>query len=213
MQIATRKTVFSLPDKDIKLKVVKDVESLITDPGDEDKVPCWAEIWPAARGIARWVWENISFNDEDMLELGAGLGLPGIVCALKGARVTFSDFNEWALELAMENAGLNGVSNVTCFLGDWRNFNLDHSFQWILCSDVTYDPKLNIYLLDIIKQNLAPGGNLLVSHPGRPATFEFLNNVLKLCRWKQFDTQVPVTIDDPYFPHYNIHIHHWKQDL
>lgn len=213
MDITTTEIIFPLPGKDIKLKVVKDVESLITDPEDEDKVPCWAEIWPAARGLALWVWCNLSFDGEDMLELGTGLGLPGIICALKGAKVTFSDFNQSVLELAMENARVNGVSNIDSFLGDWRRFNLKHRFQWILCSDVTYDPKLNVYLLDIIKRNLAPGGSLLISHPGRKASFEFMQNLLKVSHWERFDTQISITVDDPILSHYNIHIHYWKQRI
>jgi len=207
----TKELIFSLPSKDIKLKVVADVEALITNPEDEDKVPCWAEIWPAARGISHWIWNNLSFHGENLLELGAGLGLPGIICALKGAVVTFSDFNASALELAMQNAKINGVHTANKFLGDWRDFNLEQHYKWILCSDVTYDPRLNIYLLEIIKKNLTSGGNLLLAHPGRPATFEFLNNLDKLFRWQKIDTEIPITIDDPYFPHYNIHIHHWKQ--
>lgn len=211
MPMKTKELIFSLPQRDIRLKVVADIESLITDPEDEDKVPCWADIWPAARGVSYWVWKNVSFHGDDLLELGTGLGLPGIVCALKGANVTFSDFNQSALTLALENARINEAHNVNSFLGDWRKFNLKKRYQWILCSDVTYDPKLNAYLLDIVKQNLNPGGNLLVSHPARPATFEFMNNLQKLSGWKQFNSEVPITIDDPYFPYYNIHIHHWKQ--
>lgn len=207
----TKELIFALSSKDIRLKVVANVEALITNPEDEDKVPCWAEIWPAARGISHWVWNNLSFHGEDLLELGAGLGLPGIVCALKGAVVTFSDFNPSALELAIQNAEINGVHTANKFLGDWRKFNLKQRYKWILCSDVTYDPKLNIYILNIIQNNLSPGGNLLVAHPGRPATFEFLNNLEKIFNWQKINTEIPISIDDPYFPHYNIHIHHWEQ--
>lgn len=212
IKIKTKKTVISLPGRDIILNVVDDVETLITDPGDEDKVPCWAAVWPAARGLALWIWHNLSLAGEDVLELGAGLGLPGTVCAVKGARVTFSDFNPQALQLAVENAKLNGAAQVEAFLGDWRCFQLNRKFRWIICSDVTYDPKLNPYLVDIITKNLKPGGNLLVAHPGRKTTFDFLRELEQMWPWSQRETKIPVTIDDPILPYHNIYIHHWQHN-
>lgn len=192
----------------IELFGVKDVEKLITDPTDEDKVPCWAEIWPAARGLSRWVWDNIDFNGDPLLELGTGLGLPGIVCGLKGAKVTFSDFNPSALELAKKNAVLNGLKDIDFLLDDWRDFQSTRQYKWVMGSDIFYDPKLNIYLKKVIDQTTADGGNVLMAHPGRPATFAFVNELLSLARVKGEEKSViPVTIDDPYFPYYEIHVH------
>lgn len=204
----TKEITFSLPGRDLKLMVVADVESLITDPTDEDEVPCWAEIWPAARGLALWLWNNVEFNGEQLLELGAGLGLPGIVCGLKGAEVVLSDFKREALSLARENARLNGLSNIRCHLGDWRSFDLDRKFDYIIGSDIFYDPKLNVHLLRIVNLNLKERGHLIIAHPGRPATYDFINNLRELKDWKQVDAAVEVTVDDPYFPHYRIDIHH-----
>ncbi|MDE1870779.1 MAG: methyltransferase [Candidatus Micrarchaeota archaeon] len=45
-----------------------------------------------------------------VLDLGTGTGIQGIVAALKGCEVTFSDIDEKALECARANAEQNGVS-------------------------------------------------------------------------------------------------------
>lgn len=54
----TGETVIKLPGLEIPLILVEDVEALITDPSDEDKIPLWAVIWPAAMGLSRYVWET-----------------------------------------------------------------------------------------------------------------------------------------------------------
>lgn len=202
--------IFDLPGRQVSLLGVKDVVSLITDPTDEDKVPCWAEIWPSARGLAQWIWENATFAGDRLLELGTGLGLPGIVCGIKGAQVTFSDFNPSALELVRLNATRNGLLDFSTYLGDWRDFKLTGKFPWVLGSDIFYDPKLNVYLKELIPRVTAERGNILIAHPGRPASFSFVEELKEIVGFDEQHRVVPVTIDDPYFPYYEIHIHHIK---
>jgi predicted nicotinamide N-methyase len=190
----------------LTVRVIKDIEAIITDPDDEDKVPLWADIWPAARGMAQYIWEYVNFTDKQVLELGAGVGLSGVVAALKGAKLTVTDYNEQALNLTQENLILNGIKDAESFLGDWRSFALEKQFDWIIGSDVLYDPKLNSHILDIIKKNLLPEGKLLFSHPGRLPTYEFIDYIVNE-DFQENRMQIPVEIDDPFFPYYNISVH------
>lgn len=204
--VETKEISLSLPGRELRLALVKNVEELITDPEDEDKVPCWAEIWPAARGLASYIWENLSFRGEHVLELGSGLGLPGVVCGLKGARVTFSDFNPLALEISARNAFLNGLSRFCCLQGDWRRFPGAGKFDWIVGSDIFYDPKLNPHLAGVFKECLEVGGRLLLAHPGRKASFEFVTGLLEEGFRMEDEALLPVHIDDPHFPYYEIRV-------
>lgn len=209
LNVSTREITIFLPGLTLSLLVARNMEDLITDPADEDNIPLWAEIWPAARGLARYIWENITFSGGTVLELGAGVGLPGLVCGLKGARVTFSDYKPEALQLCMANAGLHGVEEADCLLADWRDFKIGRQFDWIIGSDILYDPKFHPFLADIFCHCLRPGGQLLISHPGRPATFNFLKERLQENFHVVAQKITPVTIEDPYFPHYDIYIHHY----
>ena len=164
------------------------------------------QIWPAARGLSFYIWDKLDFKGGSLLELGSGLGLPGVVCGLKGARVTFSDFNPRALEISAKNALLNGLGSFSCLAGDWRCFPPAGKFQWVVGSDIFYDPRLNPHLAAVIKEHLAGGGYLLLAHPGRQASFEFIAGLMA-DGFKVQDEEVrPVCIDDPHFPYYEIRI-------
>lgn len=203
---------FALPDRQLTLDVVGRVEEFIGNPENEYDVPCWAEVWPAAIALAGYL-SGLELQGKRVLELGCGLGLPGLVAAVRGAQVTFSDYHPEALELVRHNAGRLGLTNeqVALYLGDWRRFSLAGQFDLLLASDIMYDPKLNPYLLNLFPRYLAPGGRLLVSHPGRPDTLAALEDFRRRHPWKESREEVHVAVEDPYFPHYQILIHCFRR--
>lgn len=178
MDIQLIRTEFKLTNRIIYLDVVDDVEALITDLADADAVPCWAEVWPSARALARYIYQNLDLCGKSVLELGSGLGLPGTVCGLCGGKIMFSDYNQAAVELSLRNAALNGVE-AEGFMGDWRAFTLQQRFDLILGSDIFYDPQLNPSLLTICKNNLQDGGQILISHQRRLPTYKFVAELKK----------------------------------
>ena len=203
--------IVSLPGKEIKLFITADFEALITDPEDAEKVPCWAAVWPAAYGLAHHIWEHVSFRPEDkVLELGAGMGLPGIVCGLKGARLTLSDFNPQALEMARYNARANGVE-PQLLLADWRYFPDKKYFDIILASDILYDPKLNPSLGPIFQKNIRPGGRIFIAHPQREATYEFIRDWYDPSLFKQQVHWATVELEEALLPRYEIAIQEFKK--
>jgi predicted nicotinamide N-methyase len=207
MTVRTKETVINLTGLDVPFLVVEDVEALITDLGDEDKVPLWAEIWPACRGLSRYIWESMDFTGQKVLELGCGLGLAGVVCGLKGAALTFSDYQPEALEISKRNAALNGLAGVSGFLGDWRNFALEDTFDWIVGSDILYDARFHRHLENIFRLCTAGGKGLLISHPGRKPAFQFVKDWCAKTGSVQEHVVMPVYMADPQFPYYDIHIH------
>ena len=207
MKIQLTRTVFPLPGKDIQLHVVKDVESLITDLSDADLVPCWAEIWPSARALARYIWEYLLPSGETVMEVGSGLGLPGTVCGVKGAHVTFSDYNQDAVNLSVQNAAINGVK-AEGHLGDWRKFEIDRKFDWIIGSDIFYDPKLNPYVLGIFRKYLKPGGQLLLSHQRRQPTYEFVEQVKKELLMSEIQIDSVERDEESVYGKFVVSVHH-----
>lgn len=205
--IKIKRTSFVLPGKEIVLDVVDDVEALITDLSDEDLVPCWAELWPSARALSRYVWEKLDFGGQTLMELGSGLGLPGVVCGVRGADVTFSDYNQDAVNLSIHNAEINGVNATGC-LGDWRHFTIESQFDWIIGSDVFYDPKLNPYVLKIFLKNLKPGGQLLLSHQRRQPTYEFIEQVKHRLKMQEIRVDSVDIDEESVFGKFSVSVHH-----
>src|SRR5215468_5581467 len=59
----------------------------------DEYLPYWADLWPAARMLAKAVLRTPWTPGLHALEVGCGLGLPGIAALAQGLRVTFSDYD------------------------------------------------------------------------------------------------------------------------
>src|SRR5207244_3110406 len=77
----------------------------------DDDLPFWADLWPASRMLAKAVLRQPWTPGLTALELGCGLGLPGVAALARGLRVIFSDRDRTALRFAGSNAALNGYTN------------------------------------------------------------------------------------------------------
>src|SRR5438270_11129964 len=92
----------------------KDSDKLLDHPAvrsafaADEYLPYWTELWPAARMLAKAIFHEPWMPAVEALEIGCGLGLPGIVALSRGLRVTLSDYDATALRFAAENARLNG---------------------------------------------------------------------------------------------------------
>ena len=107
-----------------------------------------------------------------MLELGAGLGLPSLAAALRGADVLATDWAEDAVELLRANAARNHVSlraevarwdEPDCFGAGW---------DLVLAADVLYEQRNAEQLLALLPRLEA--GEILLAEPGRPFARAFL---------------------------------------
>ena len=112
-----------------------------------------------------------------MLELGAGVGLVGFVCASLGAKsVAMTDRDDATLALMHVNARLNGYHDASSsgdraevsidFLdwGDARTY-LDppNVHDYVVASDVLYLPEHCAAFPDAVAGHLKPGGRLVVA--------------------------------------------------
>lgn len=133
---------------------------------DEYK-PYWASLWPAARYLATIVLEDRHIRGTRALEIGCGLGLPGIAALARGLHVTFSDYDAAALRYAAGNARLNGFGNFSTLHMDWRQPPAGLSTPLLLASEPIYVLEHVEPLADFIAQVLEPGGCFIMADAGR----------------------------------------------
>ena len=92
----------------IKVAVVADSETLIDQAEHEDDFPYWAEVWPSAIGLANFIeTPNAPILGRNVLEIGCGLGLTGIVACRQKRKVIFTDWKIEPLFFAHHNTSLN----------------------------------------------------------------------------------------------------------
>jgi predicted nicotinamide N-methyase len=133
----------------------------------DEYLPYWTDLWPAARMLAKVILRESWPAGLSALEVGCGLGLPGIAALAAGLRVTFSDCDATALAFAADNARLNGFQDFELLRLDWRYPPAGRRFPLVLASDLVYELRNINPLVALLKKTLAPGGVCLLTDPNR----------------------------------------------
>jgi predicted nicotinamide N-methyase len=134
----------------------------------DEYMPYWADLWPASRMLARAILNAEWRAGTVALEVGCGLGLPGIAALAKGIHVVFSDCDLTAVRFAAANARLNGFHDFELLPMDWRFPPADRQFPLILCSDLCYECRHVDPLTELIAKLLTPDGLCLLTDQDRP---------------------------------------------
>lgn len=169
-------TVFS-SEPQLRLLRVADTEALLRqltekDFGPDERMPYWADLWPSALFLARLLRESGSLRGQQVVELGAGLGLVAVTAAQLGAQVTATDYFEDAVRFMEANAALNGVSlEARCM--DWRHLPAGLEAQQVLAADVLYESRMVQPVAEAIAQLLVPGGTARITDPLRSPADSF----------------------------------------
>jgi predicted nicotinamide N-methyase len=138
---------------------------------DDEYMPYWTDLWPAARMLAKVVLRETFSPGMEALEIGCGLGLPGIACLSMGLHVIFSDYDATALRFAADNARANGFDNFRLLHMDWRDPPTTLRVPLILASDLIYELRNVVPLVTLIKRLLAPAGLCLLTDQDRIASY------------------------------------------
>jgi predicted nicotinamide N-methyase len=134
----------------------------------DEYMPYWADLWPVSRMLARAILREDWPAGTTALEVGCGLGLPGIVALSKGIRVVFSDCDQTAVRFAASNARLNGFRDFETLAMDWRHPPEERRFPLILCSDLCYERRHVEPVVALVAKLLTPEGVCLLTDQDRP---------------------------------------------
>jgi len=150
--------------------------------GDESapEPPYWAHLWVGALALARFVAESGDLGGVRVLDLGCGLGLPGLVAAARGAEVCFADREAAALDFVRSSAKLNRFDErVECVQLDFTREPLDGDFDIILGAEVVYEPASYLPLADFLERHLRQRGLLHFTDAFRSDAVRFFDELAR----------------------------------
>ena len=160
----------------VMLRKPRSAEELISEDdfaGDE-RLPYWADLWPAARVLAAEVAAEAG-RGAALLELGCGLGLVTVAAMRAGYAVLATDYYADALRFTRANAWLAVGREPETRLVDWRALPADlGTFRRVLAADVLYERAYGALVAQVLSRTLARRGVATVADPGRVAAGDFL---------------------------------------
>ena len=137
-----------------------------TDPAEP---PYWAHLWSGARVLAAAVPPGA----RRVIEIGCGLGLPGLVAARGGAAVVFVDHAAMPLAFVAESARANGVAAAGLVVGDFTTPPFRDPFDLVLAAEVVYDRVGFGRLAEALAMLAGPCGRVLLADGHRIDTRAF----------------------------------------
>jgi predicted nicotinamide N-methyase len=130
--------------------------------------PFWAKLWPSSIALVNVLENNPEWiKDKQVLELGAGVGLPSLMLAGIAKSIQVSDYANEAVALLQKNIAHLNLMNVQALQLDWNHLPLSIQPDVLILSDVNYDPSEFDTLLQMITNKIMDGCTILLSTPQR----------------------------------------------
>lgn len=156
----------------LEILQVDDLEPLLAgkDPfKDVESFPFWVKIWEASLVLADLMASMPPRPGQTLLELGAGLGVPGLAAAAAGYQVTLSDYEQYILNFQKVNAAASKVEQqVNHALIDWLSPPDDlPRYDTIIGAEILFRETFFAPLISIFRTYLKPGGTIYLAHDVR----------------------------------------------
>ncbi len=166
---------FRVGDHALQLLKITDLEQILEgkDPlKDVSSFPFWIRLWEAAIVLCEYIAAQPCEPGTTLLELGAGLGAPGLMAAKVGYQVTLSDYEQLILEFERINAAASKLANVNCLMLDWLNPPEMERFDVILGAEILFRDEFFQPLLNVLDKTLKPGGVVYLAHDVKRRSLE-----------------------------------------
>ena len=147
------------------------------------QLPFWARVWPTSILLSYYVQRLPASSDSTLLEIGAGIGLCGLIAAQQGFKVTITDNNEDALLFAQINILKNKLAqNAKIAKLDFCTDSMSSRYFYILGSEILYREETYEPLIDFLEQHIAlqPEAEIILARNYKRNE----NNFFKLARPK-----------------------------
>ncbi len=167
----------------LHLLKITDLEQVLggKDPlKNPSEFPFWIRLWEAAIVLSRFMVNLAPASGTTVLELGAGLGAPGLAAAALGCSVTLSDYEQLILDFERVSAAATGLEDVHFKLLDWLDPPVMEKFDIVLGAEVLFRDEFFDPLLNILRHTVKPDGVVYMAHDSkRQSVYPFLQKAEK----------------------------------
>ena len=142
----------------------------------------WAQVWPASIGLCNFLQEHpLYIERKNILELAAGLGLPGLYAAAIAKQVTITDREGEAIACIQQSITHLQLKNARAVAMNWKDAVQAPLPDVVLLSDVNYEPAVFDELLHVLEYFLQHKVTIIISTPQRLVAKQFVNRLLPYC--------------------------------
>lgn len=159
-----------LGDVRLNLLTVSDLEQLLEGKDalqDVSNFPFWVKLWESAIVLAQFLANQQYGDGTTMLELGAGLGAPGLAAAAAGCSVTLTDYEELILDFERVSAAASGLDKVEFAMLDWKNPPEMKRYDIIVGAEILFREEFFEPLLNVMRKTLKPDGVIYLAHDSK----------------------------------------------
>ncbi len=166
---------FAIGDRAFRFHVPRTLEPFL-DPDDPLRnFPLWSKVWEASLLLASKLAARPVSPAERLIELGAGLGVSGLVAAAFGHNVTITEYDPHALAFLEANRLENKCDHARVRRLDWHQPDLAERFDIILGSELIYKESDFGAMRTLFRDLLRPAGEILLAGEIRQTNKAFLD--------------------------------------
>ncbi len=151
----------------LNLLKITDLEPLLDgkDPLENPaEFPYWVKLWESALVLAEFLASQQYQKGCTLLDLGAGIGAPGLAAAACGCKTTLSDYDKLILDFQKVSAAASGLDNVNFEILDWLDPPEMEKFDIIIGAEIIFREDFFKPLLRVMGQALKPEGVIYLAH-------------------------------------------------
>jgi predicted nicotinamide N-methyase len=154
---------------DIRLNLLKvtDLEPFLNgkDPlKNPSDFPFWIKLWEASLVLAEYLGRQTFKEGCTLLDLGAGLGAPGLTAAACGCETTLTDYEELILDFQRVSAAASRLENVSFRILDWLDPPEMERFDILIGAEILFREDFFQPLLEVMRRSIKPDGIIYLAH-------------------------------------------------
>jgi len=153
---------------------------------DVAEFPFWIRLWDSAVVLSYLLSTLPNTQGKTLLEVGAGLGAPGLAAASCGMDVTISDYEELIRDFQRVSGAASQLPDVNYAIVDWFDPPEMEQFDYLAGAEILFREEFFEPLLNVFKKYLKADGQIWLAHD---ASRKSLPKFLELAK-KDFDIAI-----------------------